>query len=176
MKKLLWLLLLMQATNTFGQNSLSGTIKNKATQEVLPGAIIYLPDLKSAVLSDAEGKYIVNKLPKIKTLVQIKLLGFKTIVQPVDLSTTQHLDFELEESVIETDEIVVTGTSHATELKHNPVSIVSIDSKYLTESSSNNIIDAISKIPGVSALNTGPNISKPYIRGLGYNRDRKSVV
>src|SRR5438445_13474795 len=110
MRKLLWLLLLAQATNMCGQNSLSGTIKNKTTQEVLPGAIIFLPDLKSAVLSDAEGKYIVNKLPKIKTLVQVKLLGYKTIVRSVDLSTTQQLDFELEESVIESDEIVVTGT------------------------------------------------------------------
>lgn len=170
MKKLLWLLLLMQVIFTYSQNTISGIIKNKANQEILPGAIIYLPDLKSAVLSDAEGKYIVNKLPKIKTIIQIKLLGFKTIVKVVDISTTQQLDFELEESVVETDEVVVTGTSHATELKHNPVSVVSIDNKYLTENSSTNIIDALGKVPGISALSTGPNVSKPFIRGLGYNR------
>jgi iron complex outermembrane receptor protein len=35
----------------------------------------------------------------------------------------------------------------------------------------NNIIDAIIQgVPGVSAVTTGPNISKPFIRGLGYNR------
>jgi iron complex outermembrane receptor protein len=35
---------------------------------------------------------------------------------------------------------------------------------------STNIIDAITKIPGVTQLTTGPNVSKPFIRGLGYNR------
>lgn len=160
----------MQTTLIYSQNSLNGTIKNKQSQEVLPGVLIYFPDLKSGVISDAEGKYTVNNLPKIKTVLQVKLLGFKTIVKVVDLAITQQLDFEMEESVVEADEIVVTGTSHSTELKRNPISIVSVDSKYLNESSSNNIIDAISKVPGVSALNTGPNISKPYIRGLGYNR------
>jgi iron complex outermembrane receptor protein len=170
MKKIIGLFLFLQATLIYSQNSLNGTIKNKQTGEVLPGVLIYFPDLKSGVISDPEGKYMVRNLPKIKTVLQIKLLGFKTIVRTIDLSTTQRLDFEMEESVVEADEIVVTGTSHSTELKRNPISIVSIDTKYLSESSANNIIDAISKVPGVSALNTGPNISKPYIRGLGYNR------
>ncbi len=35
---------------------------------------------------------------------------------------------------------------------------------------STNIIDAISKLPGVTQLTTGPNVSKPFIRGLGFNR------
>ena len=170
MKKIIALILLLQSTYTFGQNTLNGCIKSKHNHEVLPGTLIYFPDLKSGVISDAEGKYSVKKLPKIKTVVQVKLLGYKTIVSEVDLSITQQLDFEMEESVVEADEIVVTGTSHSTELKRNPVSIVSVDSKYLSESAATNIIDAISKVPGVSALNTGPNISKPYIRGLGYNR------
>jgi iron complex outermembrane receptor protein len=33
-----------------------------------------------------------------------------------------------------------------------------------------NVIDAISKVPGVSAISDGQSISKPVIRGLGYNR------
>ncbi len=35
---------------------------------------------------------------------------------------------------------------------------------------STNLIDALSKTPGVAQLSTGPAISKPSIRGLGYNR------
>jgi iron complex outermembrane receptor protein len=36
--------------------------------------------------------------------------------------------------------------------------------------SSSNIINSLTKIAGVNALTTGPAISKPFIRGLGYNR------
>ncbi len=35
---------------------------------------------------------------------------------------------------------------------------------------STNLIDALSKTPGVAQISTGPAISKPSIRGLGYNR------
>jgi iron complex outermembrane receptor protein len=35
---------------------------------------------------------------------------------------------------------------------------------------STNLIDALSKTPGVSQISTGPAVSKPSIRGLGYNR------
>ena len=37
-------------------------------------------------------------------------------------------------------------------------------------SASGNVIDEIASLPGISAVTTGPNISKPYIHGLGYNR------
>ena len=33
-----------------------------------------------------------------------------------------------------------------------------------------NIIDAIARQPGVAQITTGSGISKPVIRGLGYNR------
>src|SRR5687767_15489813 len=36
--------------------------------------------------------------------------------------------------------------------------------------SSTNIIEALTRKPGVSSISTGPGISKPIIRGLGYNR------
>ena len=152
------------------QNTLIGNIKNKVSKEVLPGAIIYFPDLKTGAASDADGNYKINSLPKIKTFMQVKLLGFKTFIKQIDLSSTSILDIELEESVVEAEEIVVTGTSHATEMKRNPIPMVSIDQKYLFQNSATNIIDALIKTPGISAVSTGPNVSKPYIRGLGSNR------
>ncbi len=153
-----------------GQNSLTGTIKSKTNNEPIVGAVVYFPDLKTGVVSGADGTYKVNKLPVIKTILQVKSIGYKTVVKQVDLSVIQNLDFELEESVIEADEVVVTGTSHATEIKRNPIPMVSIDQKYLMQNSGTNAIDAIIKVPGLSAVSTGPNVSKPYIRGLGYNR------
>ena len=40
----------------------------------------------------------------------------------------------------------------------------------LQQTTSTNIIDAITRKAGVSSIATGPAISKPVIRGLGYNR------
>ena len=71
---------------------------------------------------------------------------------------------------LQLNELTVTGVTGDTKLKHvtAPVSIVS--PQVLRATTSTNVIDAISHQPGVSQLTTGGSISKPIIRGLGYNR------
>jgi iron complex outermembrane receptor protein len=66
--------------------------------------------------------------------------------------------------------VVITGMSKNTEIKRSPVPIIVVDQKYLEQNLGTNVIDGISHVPGVNAVSTGPNVSKPFIRGLGYNR------
>lgn len=69
------------------------------------------------------------------------------------------------------NEVIVTGVTRATTVRKNPVPISILTKKEMSTHLNTNLIDAITKsIPGVSAVTTGPNISKPFIRGLGYNR------
>ena len=68
------------------------------------------------------------------------------------------------------DEVTVTGLTGVSKLSQTPSAISVADSRMLGESSSTNIIDAIATLPGVSQVTTGSGISKPVIRGMGYNR------
>jgi iron complex outermembrane receptor protein len=138
--------------------------------EGLPGAVIYFPDLRAGGITGSDGTFKVEHLPRVTTLVQIKLTGYKTMLRNVDLSSSQQQIFKMEESVIEENEVVVTGVSEAAEVKKNPVPMVMVDSKYLEQSGGTNAIDALSKVPGLNAISTGPNVSKPVIRGLAFNR------
>ena len=71
---------------------------------------------------------------------------------------------------LELNEVVVTGVTGSTKLKNSPAPISVINNKTLRSTASTNLIDAISHEPGMSQLTTGSGISKPVIRGLGYNR------
>ncbi len=69
------------------------------------------------------------------------------------------------------NEVVVTGSSKATRIKENPLAISLVSAKQIDQSSANNVIDAVAKnVPGFETVKTGPNVSKPFINGLGYNR------
>jgi len=153
-----------------GKTSLSGKITDKDSKEPIPGVQVYFPDLKTGAMSKADGTYFIDNLPSTKVLVKVSQEGYASITETIDLSTTTTKDFVMGESVTEITEVVVTGTSHATELKKNPVPMVAISQQYLTQNASTNIIETMNKIPGLSTLTTGPNVSKPYIHGLGYNR------
>ena len=107
---------------------------------------------------------------KIKTI--LLLLCIYTTVAAQNNSRHQHAEDSTDVFFrhLQLNELTVTGVTGDTKLKHAtaPVSIVS--PKALRATASTNIIDAIAHQPGVSQLTTGGSISKPIIRGLGYNR------
>ena len=71
---------------------------------------------------------------------------------------------------LQLNELTVTGVTGDTKLKHATAPISIVTPQVLRATASTNIIDAIAHQPGVSQLTTGGSISKPIIRGLGYNR------
>ena len=68
------------------------------------------------------------------------------------------------------NEVVVTGVVGDTKLKNSTAPISILSGKELRQTASTNIIDAIARQPGMAQITTGGGISKPIIRGLGYNR------
>lgn len=149
---------------------LTGIVTDKDGKPV-SGATVSIPDLKTGTVTDANGKYIFTKLPTGAYLVQITYVGYGTFNKRIDLSKTTELNAQLLPSTIESAEVVVTGVSKATEIRRDPVPIVAVGKTYIEmHSAAGNVIDEIANLPGISAVTTGPNISKPFIHGLGYNR------
>ena len=71
---------------------------------------------------------------------------------------------------LQLNELTVTGVTGDTKLKHSTAPVSIVTPQVLRATAASNIIDAIARQPGVSQLTTGSGISKPIIRGLGYNR------
>ena len=74
------------------------------------------------------------------------------------------------ESDVKLSEVVITGLTGSQKLKQSPSPISVISPRQLEAQPSTNIIDALAHQPGISQVTTGSSISKPVIRGLGYNR------
>lgn len=66
--------------------------------------------------------------------------------------------------------MTVTGVFAATLVRKAPVPVHIIKTQDILKKASTNLIDALTLTPGVSQISTGTAISKPTIRGLGYNR------
>jgi iron complex outermembrane receptor protein len=151
--------------------SFKGKVTDATTQQPLAGATVYISDLKATTITNANGEFSFNNVPsRGKFLIEVRYLGYKTASQVVDLASTQNISFELQPSVIESAEVVITGTPLSANNKTNSLAVVSLNREKLAQSAGTNIIDALAKVPGVSQITTGGAISKPTIRGLGYNR------
>jgi iron complex outermembrane receptor protein len=163
-------LILSSAHASDADNSLSGTITAKSSNSALPGATVYLPDLHVGASADAQGHYTIKNLPKGRYLVEVHYIGYAAFTQATLINGATTLNIALSETLIEKNEVVITGVNLATTLKQTPTPVSIVRRDYLDANISTNIIDAIAKLPGVSQLTTGPAVSKPFIRGLGYNR------
>lgn len=73
-------------------------------------------------------------------------------------------------SDVNLDEVVVTGLTGAGKRRYSAVPITVVSNTNPASQSPVNIIASLSRQPGVSQITTGNGISKPVIRGLGFNR------
>ena len=68
------------------------------------------------------------------------------------------------------NELTVTGVTGQTKMRDMAAPAAVVTPRELRAGVGTNIIDVVSHQPGISQLTTGAGISKPVIRGLGYNR------
>ncbi|MEO6189275.1 MAG: TonB-dependent receptor, partial [Saprospiraceae bacterium] len=162
--------ILFGTLNLFSQNKISGNIKDQITHESLIGASIYVHDLKTGTSTDKDGNYQIANLKEGTYLLDVAYTGYKSILRQFILTKDTVINFELEFASKELTEVIITGVTRSTELKLSPIVAKSIDKNTLNQNSSTNLIDALKNIPGINQITTGASISKPIIRGLGYNR------
>ena len=156
--------------NLSGQCRLYGTVTDASDNSPVIGAEIFIHDIKIGAVTNLDGRYEMKNIPSGKYLVEIKAIGYTTLLVSIQLCNGEEHNFSLTESVVETREVLVTGASRATELRKMPAAVIMVDHNALLKSTSTNIIDALALKPGIAQVSSGPGISKPVIRGLGYNR------
>jgi len=67
-------------------------------------------------------------------------------------------------------EVTVTGLTGIERMKDSPIAFSVLSPRKLHQAMGSNLVDVIVRQPGVAQISTGVGISKPVIRGLGYNR------
>lgn len=151
--------------------SLDGRVIDAITKETLPGALVTIPDLKISVVSNSSGQFSFTNIPlKGRFLVEVRYIGYSTLIQTLDLSVASGIEFALYPSTIEAKEVVITGTAFSTDNRRNSTAVSAVTKDQLVNRPSGNLVDAIARVPGISQVTTGGGISKPVIRGLSYNR------
>ncbi len=156
--------------SVFAQNKITGSVKDEDSKEGLIEATIYITDLKTGTTTDNNGQFTFENVPNGNYLFEIKYIGYKNHIERVKIDKNTSLDFLLSSAVSELNAVVVTAVTHATELKLSPLVIKAVDKNALNQNASTNLIDGLKNVPGVNQITTGAAISKPMIRGLGYNR------
>jgi iron complex outermembrane receptor protein len=169
----LFLVCVLLSANAFAQNgSIIGRVTS-ANDGGLSFVSVSTLNKTAGTRTGNDGHYELKNLqPGTYTLI-FSAVGYQKqqLNAQVKFNAATVVNAVLVPSESKLNEVIVTGVSRATEVRKNPVPVAVMTKKDMDRHVNNNIIDAVIKgVPGVSAVTTGPNVSKPFIRGLGYNR------
>ncbi|MFV0604597.1 MAG: TonB-dependent receptor plug domain-containing protein, partial [Niabella sp.] len=149
---------------------LTGYVLDKQTQMPLSGANIYIHEIKQWATTNTNGQYSFTTIPDGRFTIEVSHVGYKTYIGTILVKGNTTFNFELSETIVEGDNITVTGVASATDLRNVPSQVSVLSKTNLEQNTGTTLLDAVAKLPGVSIVTTGPAIAKPFIRGLGYNR------
>lgn len=178
MKKIIMLAIagFMIIAHAYAQKyNIRGVVRDSATGEPIYGASIYISELKTGAATDTAGFFRINNLPSGQFLAEVRMIGYASRA----LLLWTHPDTEgqphqemifLVKTPAEYHPVIITGTSGATERIRNPVPNALQSRDHMLQHGNTNAITGLTEVPGISSVNTGSAISKPVIRGLGYNR------
>ena len=171
MKKLYsWLAVLCACHSLMAQNNITGHFIDQETNLDISEASVLLLELKTQTTTNKEGLFEFKNLKPGSYLLEISASNYTKQVRSISVPQKGMIHFALAPDIAEMNEVIVTAVSKITQLKLSPLIITAIDANELNTSSSTNLIDGLKNIPGINQITTGAAISKPIIRGLGYNR------
>ncbi len=170
MAKLYCCLLFISFLQSSLSQTITGKVLHKKTGTPLSYTSIEFGDKQKPLISDSAGNFRLIMQDSAAMKLIITVTGFYPVrltVYPPDTS----LVIYLEEAIGQLEEVVVTGVGTTAKIRSTPIAISVVTAKEFSYHANGNAIDAIARnIPGLQSVTTGPNVSKPSIRGLGYNR------
>src|SRR5674476_183147 len=136
--------------------SMSGYVTGTDSSSVI-GATISLKGTTFGIVTDKKGFYRLDKINPGRYILRVSYIGFEAQEKTVDIQKADsHLDFQLKESNIDLNEVVVTGTKSEKTLKNVPVLTQVISARKMLELGITNVADALqTMVPGINVSHNG---------------------
>ncbi|HEY8401685.1 MAG TPA: TonB-dependent receptor [Cytophagaceae bacterium] len=158
------LALLLAATISYAQQTISGKVIAAETKEPLTGAMVKTSE--SSTTTDINGSFILSV--KEEDTLHISLLGFKR--KQLIVTPDKQITIQLEEDPASMQEVIVTASREKQDRSNAPVAIHRISPGMIDEAKPSLVHEVINKIPGVAMVNLNNEQHAMSIRQpMGYN-------
>jgi iron complex outermembrane receptor protein len=145
---------------------LSGHINDAETKLHLQEAQVTIVELKKSVFSNSDGFFVFNDLCPGRYTLEISHADCKSLLRHLHLRKNIEVDWDLSHELTELKEVVVIGNQ---KLKDR-LPANQLTGRNLESTRGLSLTESLTRITGVSQLQTGSTVFKPIINGLHSNR------
>lgn len=157
-----------------GAGNISGSVTDAVTGRPLVGAQISIPEARLGSLANASGNFLILRVPPGTHTVRVDIIGYGAAEQEVTVTNGQTVvaDFQLRQSAISLDELVVTGTAQRTQKRAIGNAVSSVQAAAITELAPVQDVQELlaARSPGLTIISNAGSAgasSKIRIRGAG---------
>jgi outer membrane receptor protein involved in Fe transport len=160
------ILMLIGTANLLAQSTISGTVTDGGTKEILAGVNIVVKGKVIGTISNSNGEYSlkVNQEPPF-TLV-FSFIGFRSQEIEIKDANTTGLNVTLEEETLLGQEVVVAASRVEESILKSPVTIEKMDILAIKQSAAPDFYDALANVKGVQTASGSLNFTAINTRGF----------
>ena len=137
-------MLLFVGTAMAQTGTLTGTVTDDRTGELLPGVNIFVQELERGAATGIDGEYTITNIPYGTYTVIVSFVGFESITQQIVIDSSEKTrNFEISESLVGLEEVVVTALGRERERRSLAYTIQSVEADQIRESGSRDIISGL---------------------------------
>lgn len=174
------LILLAFQPYTFAQTgSISGKIYDKETKDNLVGANVIIDGTSLGAASDLDGKYVIRNIPAGDHKITVSYIGYNSVTEDITITTNRMLEqnFYLSAQTIQGQTVTITAQAQGQisavqqQLSSNKIANIVSEAR-IQELPDFNAAQALSRLPGISTIQSSGEANKVVIRGLApqYNK------
>lgn len=146
--------------------------------EPIAYATILINGTSIGAATDANGHFHIHNIPSGEIILVISAVGYKSASHAIEAGKDldDHLKIELLESLITTDEVVVSASRNAVKRKDAPVLVNTIGAKMLESVQATSLADGLNFTPGLRVENDCQNCGFTQVRLNGLEGSYSQVL
>ncbi len=163
-------LLIFGAAGLAGQeNAVTGVVLDADSNQPLAGAQVFIEETEQGTITNSSGRFLMLNVSESPVTVQVIMLGYRTVTRQVEPGG-EPLEIRMVQRALELDELVVTGTPGAQQVRSLGNAMGRIQASELTEiAPPSEVEDMLSaSVPGLRTASGGGEVgggSNIRIRG-----------
>ena len=111
-----------------GGGRIAGVVIDNAGEEPLPGATIFIEELKKGIVTDGHGEFLLSDVPAATYTLTVRFIGYHTQTRKLTVGKERgkKIIIRLKAEAKSLDEVVVMGKSEARKLREQamPISVI----------------------------------------------------
>jgi len=147
------------------QTTVTGTVKDAKTGDLLPGANIKISRKAVGTSTDFDGIFVLSVTEKPPFTIEVSMIGFQT--KSVEITkNNQKVEISLTENETSLDEIVVSASRTPERIMESPVTVERLDARAIKNTSSPSFYDGLENLKGVDVNTNSLTFKSVNTRGF----------